>query len=336
MSPIFNLFVREPRSENVLSLVNHTSTLLKKLDMECVLNILVRGTYFGNNEVHKDDTSQEGSEEVDKPVEVILVDLDKISLSIEVEVTNWHSHHVKDSHENLVQQHVLFVRTSSSVLDLSGAWVITEFVLTPVNDTKDKSKDEEDDDVEDEEWTKIDEYLLKHRHKTWESLEYSQEEEGLDHQDKGDDNHDVGIYNTQDVWVESLQEHICKTDPDMSLINEIPRVLEIFYKSSLVSLHAIVEHWVQETHEHQPAKSNPVVILLVQVNSVDIDTVNDEVDKMNERSHVVNMLGKLVPHEVVEIVYNFGIEDAQFLGFSEFVQKITHTVVLLTIVGACW
>jgi hypothetical protein len=232
---------------------------------------------------------------------------------VEVEVADRQTHDVENSGEHFVKQQVFFVRTSGSVLDASGLGVVAVFVLAPVDDSKNHAKNEKNDEIQAEEWLKINEDLTQHRNQEGKVLEHSQEEEGLEEQKQGDDDHEDGVCDTENVRVESLDKNVSDSDPDVSLIDVVPWVREVLKQPSLEHLHGIVAKWIQEADKHSPAKPNSIIIIFVQVNIVDKGNEETKVSHMHSSTKVMNVFSISVPLEVVEVLNNLCFKDLPFL-----------------------
>ena len=245
MSPVLNSLLTKDSTDKVLRFVDECSSFLKKGELDSVLDLLIGGTYLGNDEVHVDNATHSAHHQEGDPVELVL-ELSQVSTSVEAEVSDRHSENHNELGNHLVDHQVFFVRSSWGTLNGSCHIVVVELVVTEIDDGEDYSEKHDQYSIEEEEWSQIQEHLAKHADQEGQTLEDTQEEEGLDQQDKcGQDKQNLWNWG-QDVGDESLDKQGCQANPDVALINKVPWVLGVLQNTILAKLLQIVVSWVDQ------------------------------------------------------------------------------------------
>lgn len=141
---------------------------------------------------------------------------------------------------------------------------------------------------------------------------------------------------SQNVWFKPLDGDIGHSSQDVEYVDVVPWVLKVL-KSLVSELKTVVDDRKDNANQHHPAHVHSVLVVAVQEDFIDVCNEECNVDEVNDCSEVMNVLGVVVPVEVVEVLQYLGVEQLELPAVLKGIHQIVDLgAVTVVVVGGKW
>lgn len=267
MGPLGHSLLAESRQQHFFSFFNERCFFLHAKHFDVVFDNLIACRHFGNDEVEENDAGHCDDHVPEEPVQHVLKHGQLIH-RVKLKVANRDPYYRAEMAQEFAKVPVLHGWVLWLRLLRPSFLVFAKFKIVKVDNGKEHAEHETNDCVENQEGLQIVHDLTNHFNEERHLIEDPQEEECLNEHHEDNYHHKQLSWHAHDIRREALHCYVSETEPDVRLVQPVPRIREVISHTLLVALQKVVNSRINQANTHGRAKHCPLLIVPIHVHEV--------------------------------------------------------------------